>query len=311
MRKILSGFFSEGFSTITAQVQQGIKKPTVFFLRDLPEFRRDVPWVEIDSTWVIVRKRSKEQGLLSVINKTMYVAKGKSSQCEPVDNVADFQMEVDQEEDIYYCIDVARANREVVCDRNLDQRLSSIDEKVYQQLNIKRRKLIYITQEEIISIRDNDSVDSIYMIQRADESFFGTRYTITYADILNFLLLKAKKEEVVEDNQLAIHERQVSVPIEVPVEEDGLEEAICDLELCNLCEGDQKAFFQETLYTSQDLRRSQNFIRYDCDDDLVYKNQIPLKYRKYGNNNKNRKMFGNKEGRDTNRYYDVADREKD
>jgi len=312
MRKVLSSFFSGEFSTITAQVQQEIKKPTVFFLRDLNQSSKDVPWVEIDSTWVIVKKRSEKQGLLSIINKNLFVAIGKSSQCEPTKIVADFQMEIEQELETYYCIDVVRANREVVCEKSLDQRLLSLDNEIYRQLNIQQRQLKYLTPQEIISIRDNDPIDSVYMIQKVEDPYFGDRYTITYADILEFLLQKNKV--TVEENQEAPHDRLESVPVDIPVGEVALEKAICYQEPCEQCEGDIQAFYQETMYTSQDLRRSLEYIPYDCGEDLCNKKQLPLKNRKFireKKQNNNRKMIGNKEGRDTNRYYDVANRPKD
>jgi len=311
MQKVISSFFSGEFSTITAQVQQEIKKPTVFFLRDLNQSSSEIPWVEIDSTWVIVKKRSEEQGLLSVINKNLFVAIGKSSQCEPTRIVADVQIEVEQIQGTYYCVDVVRANREMVCEKNLDQRLLSIDNDIYRQLNVQQRELKYFTSQELILIRDKDPIDSVYMIQKVNDPYFGSRYTITYAEILKFLL---QERGVVEENQEVTHDRLESVPIDIPEEEVVLEDAICYQEPCEQCDGDEQAFYQETMYTVQDLRRSLEFFPQDCREESYNKKQLLLKNRKFirdKKQNQNRKMIGNKEGRDINRYYDVANRPKD
>jgi len=102
--------------------------------------KEEVPWDDIDETWVIIKRRSKEKGIISVLNKMIFLAIGKESQCDPIKLQCDVQLEIESNMGRFYLIDAMRYDKQSLCEKDLKQRLDSVPVEIYEKLNIEKKR---------------------------------------------------------------------------------------------------------------------------------------------------------------------------
>jgi len=302
---MLSNIFFQGISTRTLDKSEELKRTPTYFYKDLNNPKEEVPWDDIDETWVIIKRRSKEKGIISVLNKMIFLAIGKESQCDPIKLQCDVQLEIESSMGRFYLIDAMRYDKQSLCVKDLKHRLDSVPVEIYEKLNIEKRELIHYTSDERYRIREYDDLESVYMLQKLEDSYFGQRYQITYKQVVEDIVRRAGKR-VIEEKQ----DRFVTENIE------EFEDPKSDK---NLDVSDLYAKYSIKFVPEMDLNRLHEF-RGRTKKKKIQESQTErreldqVKPKRFSKNVKKRKQLRKMklgEVRDVNRYYDVADRDKD
>jgi hypothetical protein len=306
-------FLFSRFSNQSAKQHEEVDKPRVYFLKDLPQYRREIPIDLFDDTWIITKKHSREQGLLSVLNKTLFIAIGKSSQCEPFKGMIDVQIEVDKVGETLYCIDVMRFNKNNLCYKDLEARLNSIDDETYKLLNIEKRRIIRYSQEELIRIRDNDNIESEYILQKLSDPYLGQRYVMTYAELVAIIIKRPIEEKKQENKFEKVEEKIVVVPRDDKPYLASDDEVLDEYEEMSSEEEREFNYRRQLVYQIDrkiDFQKDKDtqFVL-DLEDTKNLKNRKKSRYKLHKDIN----YYDSESlrGRDVNRFYDVANRPKD
>jgi len=298
-------FFFQGISMRTLDKPEEKPKSPTYFFKDLNKIQTEIPWEDIDETWVILKNQSEERGIISVINRTKYTAIGKESECDPVKLLYDVQLEVERYQNRYYLVDAMRYEREDLCKKTLSQRLDSVPMEVYQKLNVIPRDLVNYTIQEQCRIREFDDINASYILQKLDDPYLGCRYKITYAQVVEDILRKAK--------------RMVKMEIYHPDEsEDEIEKDVPQRDQEDIrkvvCASRYVANIIDMPISKGKIIKGSNTERKAREREFKYFSEIepdqPKKISKIRAKMKLKKQVP-EENRDINRYYDVVNRAKD